>query len=73
MNHIHKLQQNQTEFVRICGEALDILHEKRVFLHGPKFTGVDLDGGRKDWIATNDVLAMLEELRSTLMQSTEVV
>ena len=33
-----------------------------------KFTGIDLDGSRKDWIATSDVQMMLTDFKSTLME-----
>lgn len=49
-------------------ERLQGLHERiewmRAHLLSAKFTGIDTDGGRKDWIATADVLRFIEELRS---------
>lgn len=33
------------------------------FLNGPKFTGVQSDGERKDWISTGDVVHKLVDLR----------
>jgi hypothetical protein len=33
-------------------------------LHSEKFRGTDVDGGRKDWIATKDVLDWLECLEA---------
>lgn len=49
------------------GERLAQLHERiewmRSHLLSSKFCGEDLDGSRKDWIATADVLRFIEELR----------
>jgi hypothetical protein len=36
----------------------------RMHLLSAKFSGIDTDGDRKDWIATSDVLRFIEELRS---------
>lgn len=50
------------------GERLTQLHERiesmRAHLLSSKFSGVDLDGDRKDWIATADVLRFIEDLRA---------
>ena len=49
-------------------ERLTQLHERiewmRAHLLSSKFSGVDLDGARKDWIATADVLRFIEDLRT---------
>lgn len=49
-------------------ERLQAIHERiefmRMHLLSAKFSGIDTDGGRKDWIATSDVLRFIEELRS---------
>ena len=63
-NYIHTLQRIGEE----RAERLTQLHERvewmRAHLLSPKFQGVDLDGDRKDWIATSDVLRFIEELRA---------
>ena len=49
------------------GERLTQIHERiewmRAHLLSAKFCGEDLDGSRKDWIATADVLRFIEDLR----------
>jgi hypothetical protein len=41
----------------------DAIAEFRVHLVGPKFHGLDFDGGGKDWIAIADVLAWLGRIK----------
>lgn len=64
MNYIKTLQN----IVDDRGERLAQLHgrieEMRAHLLSSKFVGLDIDGARKDWIATADVLRFIEELRS---------
>ena len=63
-NYIKKLEAIGTE----RAERLQAMHERiewmRAHLLSAKFTGIDADGDRKDWIATADVLRFIEELRS---------
>lgn len=59
MNYISSLQDNLAT-ARATLEAKDrVVAEFRAYLAGPKFQGLDLDGGRKDWIAVADVLGWL--------------
>ncbi len=39
------------------------MSEFRLHIDGPKFQGVEADGGRKDWISTADVTNWIEDLR----------
>lgn len=43
-------------------EKAELVAEFRQHLLSPKFSGLDQDGSRKDWIATGDVLRWLAEL-----------
>jgi hypothetical protein len=59
MNYIRSLQDDLA-VARATLDAKDgIVAEFRTHLAGPKFQGLDLDGGRKDWIAVADLLAWL--------------
>ena len=63
MTYIRTLQTHLAA-ARIALEAKDVvLAEFRAHLDGPKFHGLDLDGGRKDWIAVADVLAWLGRIK----------
>jgi len=66
MNHIHRLQHDNAALNTVICDALVEISAFRALLAGPKFTGVDQDGTRKDWIATADVLRRLETLRDLL-------
>lgn len=63
-NHIQTLQTIAND----RGERLAQIHERiewmRAHLLSPKFQGLDVDGDRKDWIATADVLRFIEDLRA---------
>ena len=62
MNYILALQ-NELSAARAVLRAKDaVVEEFRCHLAGPKFQGLDLDGGRKDWIATADVRAWLQRI-----------
>jgi len=62
MNYIRSLQGNLAT-ARATLDAKDgIVAEFRTHLASPKFHGLDLDGGRKDWIAVADVLAWLSRI-----------
>ena len=62
-NYIKKLEFEKAELEgRI--EALETgLSEFRSHIDSPKFTGVEEDGGRRDWISTRDVTDWIENLR----------
>ena len=40
------------------------LMDFRAHLLSQKFSGIDTDGDRKDWIATADVLRWIEDIRA---------
>jgi hypothetical protein len=60
MNFIKSLQAANLDQLDKLAAMQNEIAEFRIFLHSAKFTGVDSDGGRKDWIATGDVLRRLE-------------
>lgn len=66
MNYIARLKMEAVNRDMAIETAQNEITEFMAFLNSPKFTGVESDGGRKDWIATGDVMARLMELRSTL-------
>jgi len=45
----------------------DKLNEFIIFLNGPKFTGTESDGDRKDWISVSDVICELRKWRHDLI------
>ena len=64
MNYIKTLESIGAE----RAERLQAIHESiewmRSHLLSDKFNGQDMDGDRKDWIATADVLRWIESLRA---------
>lgn len=63
MSYIRALQMDLAAARAALAAKDDALTEFRVHLDGPKFHGLDLDGGRKDWIAIADVLAWLSRIK----------
>jgi len=55
MNHILSLQAKNAALQAKLVEVETLARDMRSHLAGDKFQGVDLDGSRKDWIATGDV------------------
>lgn len=66
MNFIQRLKTEVEHRDAAIQAAQQEVTDFLAFLHSEKFTGVDTDGSRKDWIATGDVVAWLQGLRSTL-------
>jgi hypothetical protein len=66
MNFIKRIQAERTELEAKVSKADDAISDTIGFLMSSKFVGVDSDGGRKDWIATGDMIAILQNLRSEL-------
>lgn len=62
MNYIHALQKELAATRDALREKDDIVTEFRTHLSGAKYVGWDPDGGRKDWIATADVLIWLARI-----------
>lgn len=66
MNYIHRLQHERDDAERRVKQADQLLLAFLTETLGPKFTGLDTDGGRKDWMATADIRTRIEAIRSTL-------
>jgi hypothetical protein len=66
MNYIKNLEISNKEKQEAMELATKKLQDFRAFLHSDKFTGVGIDGERKDWIATRDVDCMLLEVLNAL-------
>ena len=62
MNHIARLQTDLAAAQAAIAATAEAVQEFRVHLAGSKFAGTDLDGSRRDWIATTDVLAWLANI-----------
>ncbi len=62
MNYIRSLQDDLATARATLTAKESVVGEFRAHLAGPKFHGLDLDGGRKDWIAVADVLAWLSRI-----------
>lgn len=62
MNYILALQNELSATRAVLRAKEAVVEEFRCHLAGPKFQGLDLDSGRKDWIATADVRAWLQRI-----------
>jgi hypothetical protein len=65
MNYINRLQTERAEHAEQSKAIEDSLQSFLELLHSPKFTGIESDGGRKDWISTSDVLNIIIPLRNS--------
>jgi hypothetical protein len=63
MSYIRTLQAHLAATRASLAAKDDVLAEFRIHLDGPKFHGLGLDGGRKDWVAVADVLAWLGRIK----------
>lgn len=66
MNYIKQLQQRVAGLEARADNTRDAIQDFRIYLNSPKFTGLDTDGTRKDWIATSDVYYLLDGIRNAL-------
>mgnify|MGYP001574534752 CR=1 FL=1 len=67
MNYIHQLQAELNASIAATEAFKQSLNDFRQLLHSPKFTGMQADGERKDWISTGDVLAMLWNIENNAL------
>lgn len=63
MNYIQRLQSISEDRANRLEAMFAKVEELRQHLQSDKFKGQDVDGARKDWIATADVLRWVEEIR----------
>jgi len=61
-NYIKTLEARVEELEARLQQKAKLVAAFRQHLLSPKFSGLDPDGSRKDWIATGDVLRWLAEL-----------
>lgn len=66
MNHIQRLTEDNADKGERITATAEALQDFRVFLLSDKFSGVDTNGERKDWIATGDVQRQIDSLLSIL-------
>jgi len=64
MNYIKKLQRENEEMRHRLDAIMQEVQAFRAELLTHKFTGVDLDGGRKDWMSTSDIDSRLQDIHS---------
>lgn len=69
MNYRHLLQADLAGHVAAVESFKASINHLRNFLHSDKFTGVESDGERKDWICTGDVLSMLWAMESNALDA----
>lgn len=66
MNFILQLKRDINTRNLAIEDTQDAISAFLGHLHSEKFAGTDSEGARKDWISTADVIARLQELRSSL-------
>ena len=67
MNFIQRLKaENETKQATIDNVRMEIF-AIRAMLQSDKFVGFESDGSRKDWIATGDVMRLLDGLNEKLL------
>lgn len=66
MNYIKSLQFENAELRSALKTYSDSFSAFRSYLASGKFQGADLDGARKDWIATGDVINWLRDVENAI-------
>jgi hypothetical protein len=66
VNYIKRLESENAALKAAFAATRDELGAFRAFLGTEKFTGVESDGSRKDWISTADVSHRLADIIDTL-------
>ena len=59
MNYINKLQADVSDYRTRIDQCEEAIHDFTRLLNSSKHNGIDMNGDRSDWIATNDVLGQL--------------
>ena len=62
MNYIKRLEKENSDLKKALQEDGAAVHGFKVELDAPKFNGVDTDGGRKDWMSTQDIRDRLDRI-----------
>lgn len=71
MNYIAQLKSEVAKRDAELASLNESMNAFFAFLHSPKFIGTDLDGSRKDWIATGDVITWMREARTQALIANE--
>jgi hypothetical protein len=66
MNYIKQLEQDRLNAAKKLANIMLELEAFNVHLHSEKFKGVDSTGERKDWIATEDVILRVREIKALI-------
>ena len=66
MNYIKQLQTENKEFKARVDSVDEQLRDFSRLLHSAKHNGIDINGDRSDWIATNDVISRLGLIHDAL-------
>lgn len=66
MNYIKQLQEDKNNLANKLAAVLLELDNFNSHLHSEKFCGVDSTGERKDWIATEDVILRIREIKNLI-------
>ncbi len=69
MNYIKSLQAENEKLKSAIHKTQSEINAFRLFLVSPKFSGVQTDGSRKDWISTGDLDKRLIEIQGELNES----
>lgn len=66
MNYIHRLELEVADLRTKATAVEQEIHEFLAHLESSKFTGMEPDGSRKDWIAVGDVVSRLAAMKAQL-------
>ncbi len=67
MNYIKRLEQDLVSAAaKLAAVRLELEAFQNFLQTAEKFKGTESDGGRKDWIATTDVITRLQEIKNLI-------
>ncbi len=62
MNYIKRLEKENSDLKKALVDVGSAVHGFKAELDGAKFNGVESDGGRKDWMSTQDIRDRLDRI-----------
>jgi hypothetical protein len=62
MNYIKRLEKENSDLKKALVDVGSAVHGFKAELDAPKFNGVESDGGRKDWMSTQDIRDRLDRI-----------
>ena len=68
MNYIKQLQAENADLKNQINNIEESINDFRRYANSDKFTGVDLDGSRKDWMAISDIHRYLSLISINIKQ-----